>query len=64
MKHFLVKAVRQQDAHRPPQGKKVEQVCHVREELVPNLPAALCPDNQKPSVKTVRDKLRFMLSEL
>lgn len=62
-KMVLLQSVRQHDAHRAPHGKKDEYFCKVRDTVISNLPNSLWTRMQQPSMKTVRDKLRSMLSE-
>lgn len=60
-KHTLLQAVRQHNAHRAAHGKKDETFENVKETFIENLPECIWRRYQKPSMKTVRDKLRSMM---
>ena len=59
---LLLKAVREFDAHLPGYGEKGKKFSKVYERFTENLSPKLLLRQQKPSLKTLRDKFRTMLS--
>ena len=59
---LLLKAVRESDAHLAGHGEKDKTFEKVRSRLMSEVPAKLLLTNQKPSVTTLRDKFRTMLT--
>lgn len=57
----MLQAVRLHNAHRAPHGKKDDHFTKVLETVLANLPSSLWDSMQKPTMKTMRDKLRSMM---